>query len=149
MRKLNKVLPASLAIALLSACATTPDLSPDERAIVAGNWTLMSVADTQEEVRLRPQLSMRHTINFERDGSLTMQLDCNRGTSNWSTSSGSSGSGRLEISRIAATRAFCPSPSYGERMAAELPRTEEYRLDAGARTLTIYAADTVYTFQSM
>ena len=51
----------------------------------------MSVADTQEEIRLRPQLSSRHTIDFGRDGSVAMQLDCNRGTGDWSTSGSSSG----------------------------------------------------------
>lgn len=149
MRIVTTVLPASLSLALLSACATTPDLSPDEQAIVAGDWTLISVADTQEEIRLRPQLSMRHTINFARDGSVTMQLDCNRGTGDWSTSRSSSGTGRLDVSRIASTRALCPDPSYGERMAAELPQAEEYRLEAGGRTLVIYAGSSVYSFQTM
>jgi len=148
---MNKTVIAAAACAItlgLSGCATTPELSPDERALVANTWYLASIIDAQEEIRLRPQLSERHNLTFERDGSLRIQLDCNRGNADWRARPGSGGMGGLTIGRVASTRALCPPPSYGERMAAELPQVDSYELGVAGRTLMIRSGDTIFGFEA-
>lgn len=130
----------------LSGCATTPELSPDERALIADTWYLESIIDTQEEIRLRPQLSDRHNITFQRDGSLTMQLDCNRGNADWDADPRGRGTGDLSIGRVASTRALCPPPTYGERLAAELPQVDSYELGVAGRSLMLRSEDTIFGF---
>lgn len=147
--KETAVAAAALSVALcLSGCATTPELSPDEQALVASAWYLASIIDAQEEIRLRPQLSERHNVTFQRDGSVTMQLDCNRGNADWRANPGSGGMGGLTIGRVASTRAFCPPPSYGERLAAELPQVDSYELGVEGRTLVIRSGDTIFGFEA-
>ena len=144
--KRSAILLGSALAAALGGCATVPDLSPDERALVASTWYLDTVADAQEEIRLRPQLSDRHTMTFQRDGGMILQLDCNRGTSRWDAFEGNGGSGRLSVGQVASTRALCPSPSYGERMAAQLPQADFYQLGPDGRTLTIRTPAATFSF---
>ena len=147
--KFSKIAAVTLASSLtLAGCATIPDLSPDERALAANTWYLASVTDANEEIRLRPQMGDRHNITFQRDRSMVIQLDCNRGTADWSASSGGGGTGRLNIGRVASTRALCPPPTYGERMAAELPQAYRYELGVEGRTLMIRTDDTIYGFEA-
>ena len=137
------------AATLLSAgCASVPDLSPDEMALISRDWFLVGIGSAPEEIRLRSAMSERHAINFDQDHQISLQLDCNRGTATWSISRGASGSGRLMIGPIAATRALCPTPSYGERMAAELPQATGYDLIDGGRSLTILTPADIYTFEA-
>lgn len=137
---------AGLGTLALAGCATTPALSPDERALIANTWYLESIIDRQEEIRLRPQLGDRHTITFQRDGSATMQLDCNRGNSSWDADPRGGGTGDLTIGRVASTRALCPSPSYGERLAADLPQVDSYELGVEGRSLTLRTEGTIFGF---
>lgn len=140
---------ATVAVAssvVLASCATTPELSPDERALIASTWYLESIIDTQEEIRLRPQLSDRHSVTFQRDGSVTMQLDCNRGNANWDADPRGGGTGDLSIGRVASTRALCPPPTYGERLAAELPQVDSYELGVEGRSLMLRSEDTIFGF---
>jgi len=124
------------------------NLSLDERALVANTWYLASVIDANEEIRLRPQMSDRHSVTFQRDRSMTIQLDCNRGTANWNSTSRGGGTGQLNIGRIASTRALCPTPSYGERMAAELPQAFGYELGVEGRTLVVRTENTILGFEA-
>lgn len=132
----------------LAGCATTPEPSPDERAIMASTWYLASITDEQEEIRLRPQMSDRHNVTFRRDGSATMQLDCNRGNADWSANPRGAGTGNFSMGRVAATRALCPDPTYGERLAAELPNAESYELGVQGRTLVIRTRNTNFLFEA-
>lgn len=143
------VVAATCAITLgLAGCATTPELSPDERALIANTWYLASIIDEQEEIRLRPQLGDRHTVAFQRDGSITMQLDCNRGNADWDADPRGGGMGDLSIGRVASTRALCSPPSYGERLAAELPQVDSYELGVEGRTLVLRTAETIFGFEA-
>lgn len=148
MNTLKAALVGIAGSAILAGCATTPDLSPDERAIIANTWYLESIIDAQEEIRLRPQLGDRHTVTFQRNGTVTMQLDCNRGTADWSADPRGGGTGDLSIGRVASTRALCPPPTYGERMAAELSRVDSYELGVEGRTLVIRSSDTIFGFEA-
>lgn len=146
--QLRKLFCLAIGAGSLAACATTPDLSPDERALVSSEWVLVSIMDDNEDVRLRPQFSERHVLNFEADGSLYIQLDCNRGNADWRAYPGSVGSGDLSIGPVASTRALCPEPSYGERLASALPGATGYRVTPGVGTLTIITQDAVFGFEA-
>ncbi len=148
MQNVKMGIAATAGLLSLAGCATVPELSPDERALIADTWYLASIIDAQEEIRLRPQLGDRHTLSFRDDMSMSMQLDCNRGNADWSADPDSGGMGGLMIGRIAATRALCPPPTYGERLAAELPRALSYELGADGRTLTIRTEDTTFGFEA-
>ncbi|WAT16963.1 META domain-containing protein [Aurantiacibacter sp. MUD11] len=146
MHSLKIAAVATAGSMLLAGCATTPELSPDERALIANTWYLESIIDRQEEIRLRPQLGDRHNITFLRDGSISLQLDCNRGNSSWDADPRGGGTGDLSIDRVASTRALCQSPSYGERLAAELPQVDSYELGVEGRSLMLRSDDTIFGF---
>lgn len=131
----------------LGGCETIFDQDRGPR-LTGQQWELVTIErPSQPEVMLSRDQARRHNLQFESDGRVTMQLDCNRGTASWSSEKMGDG-GSLSIGEIAATRALCPSPSYGEEMAASLPLANQYSIDSGGRTLTIRTRVATYRFVS-
>jgi para-nitrobenzyl esterase len=132
---------AGAAALALSACATTAIPRP----LKGTSWRLVDVETSGTSTKLTDDLSSRHTIRFEEDRVL-MQLDCNRGNGNWSAAMPSDGSGTINFGPIAATRAYCPRPSFGEELASELPRATGFTLMSDRESLIIRTESAVYVF---
>ena len=87
-------------------------------------------------------------MRFGTSGDLTLQLDCNRGNSTWEAARPMSGPTSLSIGEIASTRALCPSPSYGEEMAAVLPLASSYTVSRDGRVLEVMTRTGVFVFRT-
>lgn len=140
----GQTLIAIAACAMLGGCATTPDPHP-----IAGiEWKLVSIDTTGSTTTLTPRLQQVHTLTFDDDGRASMQLDCNRGSAPWSADRPRYGGGSLAIGPVAATRALCPDPSFGEQMADQLPLAIAYRLNKDEGALVIETETQRLTFTS-
>jgi para-nitrobenzyl esterase len=137
---MTSFLAAGTAFAL-AACSTSSTPHPLEGT----SWRLVDVETSGTSTRLTDELSSRHTITFEEDRAF-MQLDCNRGNGNWSAAMPRDGNGSISFGPIAATRAYCPPPSFGEELAAELPRAFGYTLMPEGERLLIRSEGAVYIF---
>lgn len=107
-----------------------------EMQMAAGNTTTLS-----------PAQQNRHTLSFAGDGTVSLRLDCNSGLADWSAAQPVDGLGVLTIGQVAATRALCPSPSFGEDMAADLPQAQQYSISADGRKLRIVTRHVTFIFQ--
>ena len=97
---------------------------------------------------VRPDDPSRYTMRLDRDGTVTMRLDCNRGRGTWSARSGADGaSGQFEFGPLAVTRARCPPPSMGEKIAAHAEFVRSYLLKDGRLYLSLMADGGIYEWE--
>ena len=130
----------------LSSCDTLPGFD-DDTALDATSWTLFHIEERGAVTRLQTDLQDRHRITFESDGSLYATLDCNQGRGSWSARETGTDSGTIVISDMTSTRAFCPRPSFGEQMAAELPSAREWSIAPRTGRLRVTTREAVYVFE--
>ena len=136
---------AGLAALMLAGCESLP--GNVYHPLNGTTWRLVDVETSGTSTRLNPELQARHTLTFERSGRLNMQLDCNRGSADWEASLPQTYNGSISISQVASTRAFCPDPTFGEALAADLPSSSAYTLTPDGRGLVIRTARIVYAFE--
>jgi len=133
--------PAAAAHAPAAGSVANPGLAGTRWRLVA----FQSMDDTQGTTRPLPERV--HTIAFEADGRLSAQLDCNRGSATWQEGIANATGGTVTIGPVAATRALCPPPSMGERMATLLPHVASYRLMNGHLFLALKIDGGIFEFR--
>jgi heat shock protein HslJ len=95
----------------------------------------------------RPSEGSLYTMWLHGDGTVTMQLNCNRATGSWSAAPGSdAASGRFEFGPLAATRALCPPPSMDESIVAQSGFVRSYLLKDGRLYLSLMADGGIYVW---
>lgn len=147
-RKKARVICVSALAICLSACES---LGFGGHPLSGTYWRLAVVDKDGVQSRLNESLQSRHTISFSFDGRIQMQLDCNQGTGSWSAQQpeyvDEAQRGSIAISPIAATRAYCPEPSFGEQMAADLPMSGSFRINPDGNRLVLRGGSTRYVFR--
>jgi heat shock protein HslJ len=133
---------------ILSACATTQ--SESKPAELAGtSWQLVafqSMDDSQGTTTIDDPA--KYTLTLNADGKAALRLDCNRGAGSWeSTPSADGSSGQLTFGPIASTRAFCPPPSMGEKLARDLNHVRSYLIKDGKLYLSLMADAGIYEWR--
>jgi hypothetical protein len=79
-------------------------------------------------------------MHLRADGSVQMQLNCNRAQGTWSVTPAADGaSGRFQFGPLAATRALCPPPSMDEMIVAQAGFVRGYLLKDGNLYLSLMA----------
>jgi heat shock protein HslJ len=132
---------AATAAFSLTGCMTIPDNHP----LTGSEWQLAAIDTEGSTTTLTPSLQARHTLAFGPDGTLTLQLDCNRGRSTWTAGKPRNGAGAITIGPVASTRMFCPEPSFGNQLAS-LAEAKSYALTTDRRELVIETGSLRYTF---
>jgi heat shock protein HslJ len=88
----------------------------------------------------RPEGGSLYTMTLNADGTVAMQLNCNRASGSWSASPGADGnSGGFEFGPLAMTRAFCAPPSLDQSIAAQAGFVRSYLLSNGRLYLSLLA----------
>ena len=143
-----KPIPLFSALSALVALTGCESIGAPSDPLTAQPWHLESIErPSQPPVTLSGRAQDSHWIRFEEDGRLTASLDCNRGTGDWYRADGMvAPRGTIQIGEIASTRALCPTPSYGEEMAASLPLASDYMVEDGGRTLLLRTRTATYRF---
>lgn len=125
-----------VAIPLASSCAAVPvepaQGSAANKGLASTKWTLVafqSMDDSQGTTR--PEAGKTYTLDFNADGTLAVQLDCNRGRGTWSPGFENATRGTLTIGPIASTRMACPPPSLGDKLGMWLSDVRSYTLRDG------------------
>lgn len=95
----------------------------------------------------RPSEGTVYSMQLHGDGTVTMQLNCNRATGTWSARPSSDGaSGHFEFGPLAATGALCPPPSMDESIVAQSRYIRSYLLKDGSLYLSLMADGGIYVW---
>lgn len=117
-------------------------------ALEGTQWRLVefqSMDDAQGTTR--PGEGTVYTMWLHGDGSVSMQLNCNRATGTWSAApSSDAASGRFEFGPLAATRALCPPPSMDESIVAQSSYVRSYLLKDDRLHLSLMADGGIYVW---
>jgi len=112
------------------------------------HWRLVEFQSMDDrQGTTRPSEGSLYTMWLHGDGTVAMQLNCNRATGTWSAAPGSdAASGRFEFGPLAATRALCPSPSMDESIVAQSQFVRSYLLKDGRLYLSLMADGGIYVW---
>jgi heat shock protein HslJ len=130
----------------LAACATAPPTTTSADADLAGShWRLEQLQSPSDGV-VKPAAGAVYEMTFAPDGSLSMQLDCNRAAGRWSAQPTGPGRGTLSLSPAAMTRAMCLHGSLDTRIAADSEHVRSYDVEGDRLNLTLEADRGVWTW---
>lgn len=120
------VLGAALALSLL------PGGPARAQTLTSGVWQLEQLLDETDIPS-----STWYTIEFDSDGTVEIEADCNRASGRWA----SKGSGLIDITVTLQSRASCPSPSLEAEFLDQLDDVTEYEFSDDDDTLTLTGPD--------
>lgn len=96
----------------------------------------------------RPDNPLLYIMNLKTDGTVHMQLNCNKATGSWKIEpSADPSSGKLEFGPLATTKALCPPPSMDELVASQAQWVRGYLLKDGKLYLSLMADGGVFAWE--
>ena len=126
--------PLLAAIALLAGCTTTAGgggTSP-----LVGTWRLVELQSSDDAIgTTRPADPAKYELTLNADGSVAMQLDCNRAFGQWQ----SPGPSEITFGQLGMTRALCPEGSLDTRIARQMEFVRTYVLQGDRLSLNMFA----------
>jgi heat shock protein HslJ len=140
--RLRPALPLAVLLAL-GACASSDPFTGSE-------WRLVEFQSMDDSIgTLRPEASQGFTMRLNADGTVNLQLDCNRANGAWSHVASESGdSGSFSFGPLAATRALCPPPNFDERIVRDAEYVRSYLLRDGRLYLSLMADAGIYVWEA-
>jgi len=132
-----------------SSPASAADSLP--AALIGTSWRWVSFQSMDDATgTVRPDDPDAYTLRLAADGSVGMTLDCNQGRGSWTASAGESGvGGSFTFGALAVTRALCPPPSLGERVASDAEYVRSWLLEDGRLHLSLLADGGIYTWEPL
>ncbi len=125
-----------------------PQIQPPVPAITGTSWTLVAFQSSDDAIgRKVPPGIERYTISFAADGSLALQLDCNRANGSYAVTSQSETGGMLEIKAGAMTRAMCGPGAMDTQIARDLANLRSYTIRGDRLFLALLADGGIYEFR--
>jgi uncharacterized protein/heat shock protein HslJ len=136
---------------VLGALFSLPVLvgAADSRAGLGGtSWELVEFQSMDDATgTISPHAGQRYSMRFGADGSAAFVLNCNHGTTTYTTTVSSSESGGISFGALGMTRALCPPPSMDEKIAADLEYVRSYFIRDGRLFLSLMADGGIYVFE--
>lgn len=125
-----------------------PDSGGTPASLAATQWRLVEFQSMDDQQgRTRPAPDTLYTMWLHGDGTVAMQLNCNRAQGSWSAAPGAdAASGRFEFGPLAATRALCPPPSLDESIVAQSGFVRSYLLEHDRLYLSLMADGGIYVW---
>ena len=149
-----------LTIALLtSGCGADDAVTPGDSlsgaaeesaaALAGSRWQLVEFQSMDDAIGVtRPDDPTVYVMEFIDDGTVAMQLNCNRASGAWSAQPGADGSsGTLEFGPLAMTRAMCPPPSLDEQIARHAEFVRSYLIRDARLHLALMADAGIYVWE--
>ena len=122
------------AAALLAGCTTAG--SGGDRSPLVGTWRLVELQSSDDAIgTTRPSDPSKYEMTLGADGSVAMQLDCNRGVGQWQ----SNGPSEIAFGRLGMTMAMCPEGSLDTRIARQMEFVRTYVLQGDRLSLNMMA----------
>ena len=106
------------------------------------SWQLVKF-EGSDDTTLTPEDTMKYTIAFGSDGTVSVRIDCNRGHGTWK----SGGPNQLEFGPLALTRAMCPPAPLNDRLAKGWQYVRSYLLKDGHLFVSLMADAGKYEFE--
>ena len=137
-----------VATAFWAAQAVAAGAGVATAALAGTQWRLVEFQSMDDRQGItRPGAGTLYTMRLHGDGSVTMQLNCNRATGRWVARPGSDAtSGQFEFGPLAATRALCPPPSMDQSIVAQSPYVRGYLLKDGRLHLSLMADGGIFVW---
>lgn len=133
---------------LVAACSTTPPAASGGAGGLAGTrWRLEKFESSDDAQGVsQPADPSQYRLDFQPDGHLAMQLDCNRGAAQWTAVPSEPGRGALSVSPGAMTRAMCPPGSWDTRIAQNIGQVQSYVIEGDRLHLALKLDSGIYTW---
>jgi len=127
------------------------DATAAQKPLAGTAWRLVEFQSMDDAVgAIRPEDPAEYTMHLRRDGTVAMQLACNRATGTWSVEpSRDPSNGRFRFGPLAVTSALCPPPRLDERIAADARWVRGYLLREGRLHLSLMADGGIYSFEPL
>ena len=140
-----RCLAGAIAFVMLLACNETSD------PLAGTSWRLVEFQSMDDAIgAIRPADPSVFTMQLKNDGTVSMQLDCNRATGSWSAEPAPNGdNGQFEFGQLASTRALCPPPNLDERIVRDAQFVRGYMLRDGRLYLSLMADAGIYSWESL
>ena len=141
------------AVASEAVDAATSDTPSLPVALAGTQWQLVEFRSMDDSTE-QPQDTARYTMNLGADGTVAMQLNCNRGTGTWSAEAGPGDASDVETGSFAfgplgVTRALCPPPSMDEKIARDAEYIRGYHLRGDTLSLSLMADGGIYRWVAL
>lgn len=127
-------------VVLASGCGMNAPPEP-AAALAPSSWRLVEFQSMDDAIgTTRPEDPAQYTMALNADGTVSMQLNCNRANGTWSAEPAADGlSGGFTFGPLAMTRAFCPPPSMDQSVAAQAGFVRSFVLRDGRLYLSLMA----------
>jgi hypothetical protein len=111
------------------------------RPLAGTDWRLVEMRSMDDATHIaRPDDRAKYTMQLRDDGTVAMQLNCNRASGAWTAAPAADAiSGRFTFGPLAGTPALSPPPSLDERVLREAPQVRGYLLKDGRLNLSLFA----------
>jgi heat shock protein HslJ len=123
-----------------------PQIQPPTPTLGGSAWVLVNYHSSDDAIgAVVPPHPERYEFQFEPDGRLILQLDCNRANGRWRVASASGAAGgSLELKGGAMTRAMCGKGAMDAQIARDLDRVRSFTLRGDRLYLGLEADAGVY-----
>lgn len=118
-------------------------------ATLAGTrWRLVEFQSMDDRQGItRPSAGTLYTMSLHGDGTVQLQLNCNRANGRWTARPSSDAqSGQFTFGPLAATRTRCPPPSMDQSIVAQSAYVRGYLLKDGRLHLSLMADGGIYVW---
>lgn len=141
-------LTAILFLAAISKPTGATTASPD---LGGTSWALQAFQSSSDTIGVKkPEDPSRFTMTFNGDGTVHMQLDCNRAMGTYELEPGPDGSsGSFTFGPLAMTRALCPPPHLDEFVARQATYVRSYLLEGDLLHLSLMADGGIFTWKKI
>jgi heat shock protein HslJ len=119
-------------------------------SLAGTRWRLVEIQSMADEIgRKRPSDPSAYSMTLNRDGTVSMRLNCNVANGKWSaTPSSDSSRGQFAFAEPKAmTRALCPPPSFDEQTARQAQYVRSYFLKNGRLHLSLMTEGGIYVWE--
>jgi heat shock protein HslJ len=127
----------------LAADAGTYEFSPAD-PLTGTAWGLIQFKGSDGTV-MRPTGESKYTAAFAREGVVTAQIDCNRGSGSWS----SSGPGQIQFGPMAMTMMACPPSQLGNKYPRDWGLIRSYAIRNGHLFLSLPGDGGSYEYEPL
>ena len=140
----TNIIRVTLTLVAIAFATTTFAGGQNPSQLAGTSWKLVKL-QTGDETTLVPDDGSKYTITFDRNGRVSAQVDCNRGTSTWK----SPRAGELQFGSWSRTSAKCPTGSLHDKIVTEGANVRAYSIKDGHLFLSGMAAGGFYELEPM
>jgi heat shock protein HslJ len=140
---------------LLAACtkpepASSPQAAALPAALAGTSWQLVVFQSMDDSIGiLAPADPSKYQMTLAADGTVSMQLDCNRANGSWTATAAAPDNGSFAFGPLAMTMALCPEPSLSGRIAHDSEFVRSYLLRDGRLFLSLFADAGIYQWEPL